>query len=480
MQTTLNLGPLTRVEGHLEIEVTVDTTYGPPKVAEARSAGTMFRGFEAILAGRDPRDAIHYTQRICGVCPISHGMASTLALEAAFGVQPTNNGRILRNLILGANYIQSHILHFYHLALPDYINSTGVLDMSPWTPRYTNPDMLTGTRASQYMTHYVQALEMRRKSHEMGAIFGGRMPSTASFAVGGCTDAVSAAKVTSFRNLLTELRNFISGVYAPDVEALGNAFPQYYSIGEGCGNLLAYGVFDLNATGSSKLFKRGRYTDGVNAATNPSLIREYVASSWYAPQSGDLPPLDGITVPDSGKAGAYSWIKAPRYDGKVHEVGPLARMWVNGDYRRGISVMDRLMARALETQKVANAMDGWLSQLAVGGSSITASGGYPQTAAGVGLTEAPRGALGHWLQTASGKVSRYQIVTPTAWNASPRDDFDQAGAIEQALQGVVVEDLAQPVEVMRVVHSFDPCLSCAVHFVRPGREAARQVVAMPM
>ena len=161
-------------------------------------------------------------------------------------------------------------------------------------------------------------------------------------------------------------------------------------------------------------------------------------------------------------------------------MGPLARMWVNGDYRRGISVMDRLMARALETQKVANAMDGWLGQLAVAGSSITTSGSYPQAATGVGLTEAPRGALGHWLQTTSGRVSRYQIVTPTAWNASPRDDFGQAGAIEQALQGTVVEDLAQPIEVMRIVHSFDPCLSCAVHVVRPGQEAARQVVAMPV
>ncbi len=480
MQTTVKLGPLTRVEGHLEIEVTVDTTNGSPKVADARSAGTMFRGFEAILAGRDPRDAIHYTQRICGVCPISHGMASTLALEAAFGIRPTDNGRILRNLILGANYIQSHILHFYHLALPDYINTTGVLDMSPWTPRYTSADMLTGTRASQYVTHYVQALEMRRKSHQMGAVFAGRMPSVASFAVGGCTDAVTAAKVTSFRNLLTELRNFISGVYVPDVEALASLFPQYHAVGKGCGNLLAYGVFDLDAAGSSKLLKRGRYTDLVNATADPSRIKEYVASSWYTPQSGDLAPLSGVTIPDAGKAGAYSWVKAPRYDGKVHEVGPLARMWVNGDYRRGISVMDRLMARALETQKIANAMDGWLNLLSVGGSSITTSGSYPQAATGVGLTEAPRGALGHWVQTTSGKVSRYQIVTPTAWNASPRDDFGQAGAIEQALQGAVVEDLSQPIEVMRVVHSFDPCLSCAVHIVRPGEKAARQVVAVPV
>jgi hydrogenase large subunit len=385
----------------------------------------------------------------------------------------------MRNLVLGANYIQSHILHFYHLALPDYINTTGLLDMSPWTPRYTTPDMLTGTRASSFVNHYVQALAMRRKAHQMGARFDGRMPSVASFTVGGCTDTVTSQKISGFRTILAELRNFISSVYVPDVEQLANLFPQYYSIGKGSGNLLAFGVFDLNAAGSSKLLKRGRYTDILNGAVDLNQIKEYVVHSWYTPQSGNLAPLSGTTTPDANKAGAYSWIKAPRYAGKVHEVGPLARMWINGDYRRGISVMDRLVARARETQKVANAMDGWLNQLVVGGSTIKA-GTRPENATGIGLTEAPRGALGHWMQTSSGKVSRYQIVTPTAWNASPRDDFGQAGAIEQALKGILVEDIGQPIEVMRVVHSFDPCLSCAVHVVRPGERAARHVVGVPV
>ncbi len=494
MQTTIKLGPLTRVEGHLDIEVTVDNTAGPLNVVESRSSGTMFRGFEAILRGRDPRDAIVYTQRICGVCPISHAMASSLNLESAFKVQPTDNGRIMRNLVLGANFIQSHILHFYHLALPDYLNATGLLDMSPWTPRYTTPDMLTGTDASRYVSHYVTALEMRRKAHQMGAIFGGRMPTTATFTIGGCTDEVTKEKVANFRSLLSELRGFIAGVFVPDVDDLGTVFPGYYSIGQGTGNLLAFGVFDLNAAGSSKLLKRGRFdpnatgssrlskrgrfSDNREGTVDANQIKEYVRYSWYTPQSGDLAPVNGATTPDAGKAEAYSWLKAPRYLGKVYEVGPLARMWVNGDYRRGVSVMDRLMARALEAEKVANAMDGWLNQL-VPGAATCKNVAVPGSGSGIGLTEAPRGALGHWMQLTSSKVSQYQIVAPTGWNASPKDDFGQPGAIEQALLGVPVEDVAQPIEVMRVVHSFDPCLACSVHVARPGENASRFAVSVP-
>lgn len=479
MPTTVKLGPLTRVEGHLEIEVTVDTSSGAPQVVDARSAGTMFRGFETILKGRDPRDAIQYTQRICGVCPISHGMASSMTLESAYRVQPADNGRVMRNFVLGANFLQSHILHFYHLALPDYINTVGLLDMSPWTPRHVTPDMLTGSQASGLVSHYVQALAMRRKAHQLGAKFGGRMPSAATFTVGGCTDTVTREKVNSARTLLNELRQFIDDSYLPDVEMLAGLFPDYYKMGQGSGNLLAFGVFDLNATGSSKLLKRGRYTDNLDKAVDQSKIREYVASSWYTPGSGDLAPLSGTTTPDASKSGAYSWVKAPRYEGKVHEAGPLARMWVNGDYRRGVSVMDRLVARALETKKIADAMDGWLSQMVIGGATVK-NGSRPENVTGIGLTEAPRGALGHWMQTSSGKLTRYQIITPTAWNASPRDDRGQPGAIEQALTGIVVENIGQPIEVMRVVHSFDPCLSCAVHVVRPGEGAGRHAVSVPV
>ena len=294
-------------------------------------------------------------------------MASSLALEKAFLATAPANGRIIRNLVLGANFIQSHVLHFYHLAALDYINTQGAADMAPWMPRYVTPDMVSGATAVTLVNHYVDALAIRRKAHQMGAIFGGRLPCTSVFVPGGSTERPTAQKITDFRTLLNEMRSFINNVMIPDVQAVAGAFPQYYSIGRGCGNLLAYGVFDLDAAGTTKLLKSGRFTNNQFLTVDPAQITEYVKYSRYTAASGNLNPANGVTEPDAAKAGAYSWIKAPRYLNAVHEVGPLARMWVNGDYRNGISVLDRLAARVLETKKVADAMDGWLNQLVVGG-----------------------------------------------------------------------------------------------------------------
>lgn len=464
MATTVTIDPLTRIEGHLAIETTVETVGGTPQVVDAKCSATTFRGFEPILANRDPRDAVVYTQRICGVCPTSHAMASVMALEQAYGVTAPANGRILRNLVLGADHIQSHVLHFYHLAALDYINTSGILDASPWTPRYTTPDMLTGSAAASLVNHYIEAVAIRRKAHQMGAIFGGKLPCSSSFVCGGNTSAVTTEKVDSFRSLLTEIRAFVDNVLIPDTELLGQLFPQYFNMGTGCGNLLSYGVFDLDAAGNTKLLGRGRYTDGVYGSVDISQIVEYVKYAWYTDSSGNTNPAAGVTEPYVDKPGAYSWDKAPRYLAKPHEAGPLARMWINGDYRRGISVMDRLIARARETKKVADAMDGWLNQL-VPSQPVYQNWTFPGAMrSGVGLTEAPRGALGHWFQgTALNKISRYQVVTPTSWNASPKDDAGVRGPIEQALVGVPVADAGQPIEVMRVIHSFDPCLACTVH-----------------
>ncbi|MBU0717893.1 MAG: nickel-dependent hydrogenase large subunit [Planctomycetes bacterium] len=468
MATTITIDPVSRIEGHLEIEVTVDDVGGQDQVVDAKSAGKMFRGFEIILAGRDPRDAAPYTQRICGVCPVSHAMASCLNLDQAFSVVPPANGRILRNLVLGANFIQSHLLHFYHLSAMDFINTTGLLDMSPWTPRYVTPDMVGGSTASALVNHYVAALGMRRKAHQMGAIYGGKLPCIGSFVVGGCTNPVTTESIADFRTLLTELRSFIDTVYLPDATALGTLFPSYYSLGQGHGNLLAFGAFDLDAGGTTKLFSSGRYTDGTPGSVDPAQITEYVTHSWYTAASGNLNPADGVTEPDADKAGAYSWLKAPRYLDKPHEAGPLARMWVNGDYTNGISAMDRIVARAQETKKLADAMDGWLDDLVPGDPGYQPNT-VPSTASGMGLTEAPRGALGHWMDISSSVISRYQVITPTAWNCSPRDHLNQMGPVEAALMDTPVNDITQPVEVLRVVHSFDPCLACAVHLVRPGK-----------
>jgi hydrogenase large subunit len=477
--TTITIDPVTRIEGHLQIDVTVDTVGGEEQVVDARSAGTMFRGFEIILAGRDPRDAAPYTQRICGVCPVSHAMASCKNLDNAFGVTPPDNGRILRNLVLGANFIQSHLLHFYHLSVLDFVDTTGLLDASPWTPRYVTPDMATGPTAATLVNNYVAALQMRRKAHQMGAIFAGKLPCIGSFVVGGCTETVTAQKVSDFRALLTELRTFIDDVYLQDVATLSSQFSDYYQLGEGNGNLLAFGAFDLDQASTTKFFPGGRYTDGLPGTVDPAQIIEYIKYAWYADAGGNQNPAQGVTLPEADKPVAYTWLKAPRYADKVHELGPIARMFVSGEYTNGVSTMDRIVARAFETKRIADAMDGWLDQLAPGAATYAPST-IPQQATSMGLTEAPRGALGHWMEIDDSVISRYQVITPTNWNASPRDNLEQPGPIEAALVGTPVTDLNQPVEILRIVHSFDPCLACAVHMARPGdRRQGTQVLIHP-
>ncbi len=467
--------PTTRLEGHLSIEVELDASN---IVIDAKSSGTLFRGFESILAGRAPRDAQLITQRICGVCPISHGVASSLCLENTCGTVIPSNGRIMRNLIQGANYVQSHILHFYHLAALDYVRGP---EMPPWTPRYEIDFRLTPTDNATYVQHYRDALTLRRKAHEMAALFGGKLPHAPAVEAGGCTENLAetqdAGSISQFQTYLNELITFINNTYIPDVTYLATAYNDYYTKGVGCRNLLSYGVFDLDGSGTNKLLARGRIENaGITVnPVDPNQIAEYVQYSWYSSPSG-LNPAQGQTTPNYGKTGAYSWLKAPRYENRVYEVGPLARMWVNGDYRNGISVMDRHAARATEAKKVAEAMMTWLSQIVLG-NPFYVKPTIPTSASGMGLTEAPRGALGHWLSISNSTIGNYQCVVPTTWNASPKDDLGQRGPIEQALLGTAVADPNQPVELLRIVHSFDPCIACAVHVISPKGDVSKFVVS---
>jgi len=457
MATRITIDPATRLEGHLKVQIQSDAG----KVTSAQSGGLMFRGFENLLIGKDARDAAHITQRICGVCPTSHAMASCLAMESLARLRVPDNARIIRNLILGADYLHSHVLHFYHLTLPSYIKGP---QMPPWTPGYDVDLRFSDTENRQLVDHYVQALAIRRLAHEIGAVFAGRMPHTAAYEFGGTTAVPTTNMITRFRAGLQQILSFIDNVYIPDVDLLGKKYPQYYSIGRGYGNLLAFGVFDLNADGTSKLLKRGRVATGSTSvqAIDLNAIREDAKYSWYSDRPQGLNPSQGVTQPSADKAGAYSWLKAPRYAGAPYEVGALARMWINGDYRRGISVMDRHMARAREASKIARAMMDWLGQIKLAAPSFLQAL-LPAAGTGIGLTEAPRGALGHWLKLNAGTVASYQILTPTCWNCSPRDNAGVAGPLEMALVGTPVSDGTRPAEPLRVVHSYDPCLSCAVH-----------------
>lgn len=466
MATKIIMDPITRLEGHLKVEVNVDTVKGTQQVVNAWVTGTLYRGIENLLAGRDPYDAPHFTQRICGVCPVAHSLASVMALDQAYKVTVPANARIMRNLVLGSNFIQSHILHFYHLAAADYIDGP---NMPPWQPSWRADKRIDAATTGQLVNHYVTALAMRRQAHEMGALFGGRMPDPPAYLAGGFTTVPTAEAKTKFKTYLNELAGFIKNTYLPDVEKLAAVYSDYAAIGRGPGNLLAFGVFDLDGTGSKKLLARGRTLGALGnpQAVDPQAITEEVTYGWYDNKTNNLNPADGETVPQFPKTGAYSWLKSPRYVHEPYEVGPLARMWINGDYRNGVSVMDRHRARALEAAKIAQAMPGWVDQLTAGQTAFKVHTPAADTR-GLGLTEAPRGALGHWLEIAGGKLSHYQVLTPTCWNASPRDDAGVHGPLEDALIGTPVKNTTEPVEVLRVIHSFDPCLSCAVHIIRPG------------
>jgi hydrogenase large subunit len=469
--------PVTRIEGHMKVQVTIDTVGGKQQVTDAQCTGTQFRGFEKILVGRDTKDAPYITQRICGVCPVSHGTAASLAIEHAAGVTVPTNARILRNLVLGANFIQSHILHFYLLAALDYITPPA---SAPWTPVW-NVDLMRSSSMQQIATDFTTAVTMRREAHEMAAILAGRMPGLSAIQAGGFTTKPTSSMISKFTGYLNTLIGFINNNYVPDVQLLSSAYSDYHQIGKGPGNLIAYGVFDLDDTSNpSRLLKRGVVYNTANTTVktlSTSSITESVTNSWYDNSTNNLTPMKGstVTVDPATKPSAYSWLKAPRYKNLPCEAGPLARMWVNGDYRQGISVMDRHMARALEAQKVADAMLGWLDQITEGASEYTPVTA-PFSKSGEGLTEAPRGALGHWLTTSPSTtlapngqtaIGSYQVITPTCWNASPKDTSGVRGPLEAALIGTPVTVAAQPVEVLRVVHSFDPCMSCAVHVMRP-------------
>jgi hydrogenase large subunit len=458
------MDPVTRIEGHMKVEITIDQQ----EIIDARCTGTLFRGFETLLKGRDALDGPIITQRICGVCPISHGQAAVQALENVSNWLPPTNARLLRNLTLGANFLQSHILHFYLLAALDYVAGP---DAAPWTPAW-QVGMLPGLNG--VAANLPAAINARRQSHEMGALFSGRMPSSNSFIPGGFTTIPTSEDIDNYRQHLLGLTEFIKTVYLPDVQSVGSVYSNYFEIGSGCNNLMAYGVFEMDDANVSRLFEGGyieaEAPNDVQTSFNTNDISESVKYSWYADATNNRQPASGETQPEYPKNDtAYSWLKAPRLNGKPFEAGPLARMWINGDYHRGVSVMDRHLARALEAEKIAEAMTLWLDELTPNQSAYDDS--FDQFSGfGVGLSEAPRGALGHWVQINQGKISNYQVITPTCWNASPRDDLDVAGPMEQALIGTPIEDPNQPVEALRVIHSYDPCLSCAVHIIRPDKK----------
>jgi Ni,Fe-hydrogenase I large subunit len=557
--THVVVDPVTRIEGHLRIEAEVDGGV----VKDAWSSSTMFRGIELILKGRDPRDAWAFTQRICGVCTTVHAIASIRAVENAVGATPPPNARLLRNLIIAAQNVQDHVVHFYHLHALDWVDVVSALSADPrktsslaesvsdWT--LSSPKYFTGVRdrlksfveagqlgpfAGGYwghkayrlppeanlmaVAHYLEALDWQREFIKMHAVLGGKNPHLQSFLVGGMATPVDPDKQASInlgtieglRLLVRNARQFVQKVYIPDLAAVASFYKDWAGYGSGVGNYLVYGEYPEDETGAIKFLPSGviRARDFLHPEKfDQSKITEQVTHSWYEYEGGDqkgLHPSEGETNPKySGPkppydrldtSAKYSWLKSPRYDGEPMEVGPLARMLVAyGAGHKSVrthvdallkqldvpatalfSTLGRVAARGIETLVLTEKMDAWLDELTDGlargdlrihDNSKWDPSTWPRDARGAGFHEAPRGALGHWVHVQQGEIVNYQCVVPSTWNAGPRDAAGKRGPYESALLGTPVADPEQPIEILRTVHSFDPCMACGVHVVDGNR-----------
>ena len=551
MSRHIVVDPISRIEGQLRIEAVLDDNN---TITTAYSAGTMFRGIELILQGRDPRDAGLLAMRICGVCTGVHYWTSIRAVENAFGVTLSKNARLVRNLIQASLFMHDHPVHFYQLHALDFVDIVSALKANPRKAvdvayRYTNQPYNAGEATylavqqklqsfvkagslgifgngywgnPSYLlspeenlvavSHYLDTLAIQRTAAKMMAVLGGKNPHPQSIVVGGVTcveDIQNPARLAQFGQYLREVTQFVQGAYLPDLLMAGKAYAKEALAGVGAGlrSYLCYGDFPENDTpGAEMLFPGGMVLNGDLSKVYPfdqAGVREDVTHSWYQ-GNAVLHPYQGETVPDyTGldrrggiaylKTGEkYSWLKSPTYDDERIEMGPLARLIVgyasgNATIRQHVdallkttgfpasvlfSTIGRTAARCVETLIIADAMVGWLDELqrntAAGDLDTWTSFDFDSVskdAEGYGLSEAPRGSLAHWVRVKDGRIDNYQAVVPTTWNASPRDGKGRPGAYEAALVGVKLAKPDEPLEILRTIHSFDPCLACAVHLV---------------
>jgi len=554
--------PITRIEGHLRIEAQSENGM----VSKAWASSTQFRGIELILQGRDPRDAWAFTQRICGVCTAVHAIASCRAVEDALDIKIPANANIIRNLVNGMQYIQDHVIHFYHLHALDWVDVVSATkadpaaaarlaqSLSPWPNNGEAEFRAVQARLGTFVgsgqlgifsngywghpayklppeanlmavAHYLEALDWQRDVIRLHTVFGGKNPHP-NFLVGGMASAINidstatsnAERIADVSGMITRARRFVEQVYWPDLMAIASFYKEWGAIGGGVPNFLACGEFpegDVRDIGSL-YFPRGIILDKDLSTVHEydqRKVREFIHSSWYEqkdPAAG-LHPYEGETVPrytgpkppwtylqDHEK---YTWMKSPRYEGKSMQVGPLARMLVayasgHADVKAMVgealgtlkvgpevlfSTLGRTAARGIETVLLVRKMEQWLADLNThirNGDVATFTkdkwepSSWPAKAEGYGYLDAPRGALGHWVQIENEKISRYQCVVPSTWNCSPRDAEGQEGPYEASLQDHhPLVDPERPLEILRTIHSFDPCMACGVHVLdAEGRE----------
>jgi [NiFe] hydrogenase large subunit/hydrogenase large subunit len=555
MAQKIAVDPITRIEGHLRIEAQVEDG----KIVDAWSSSTAFRGIETILKGRDPRDAHHFTQRFCGVCTTVHSMASIRAVEDALNIQIPDNARLIRNIIMGIQNVQDHVIHFYHLHALDWVDITSALQADPaataklaqsissWPNSSVTHFKAVKERIAAFVStgrlgpfqnaywghsayrlppeanlmavaHYLEALEWQKEVIKVHAILGSKNPHPQTFLVGGMAipvdpnsqNAINADKIAYMQQLLRQARNFVEQVYIPDLLAVASYYKDWAAIGGGVGNYLSYGDFPMdNNGGTDNLYYQRGIIMGKDLANvlemDETKITEYVSHSWYDYSGGNdkgLHPYQGETSQNyTGPKppydfldtdGKYSWVKSPRYNDQPMEVGPLARVLVafasgNQDAQAIVkhvlstlgvgpealfSTLGRTAARGVDCLMMARMNEKWVADLANNmGRGIYETHNaekwdpstWPKEAQGFGYHEAPRGALGHWVRIENGQIANFQAVVPSTWNAGPRDAAGQMGPYESALIGTPIADENKPVEILRTIHSFDPCLACAVH-----------------
>jgi Ni,Fe-hydrogenase I large subunit len=532
------IDPVTRIGGHLRVELEVNNNV----ITDAWVSSTLFRGFEEILKDRAPQDAFYISQRISGVSPISHGHTCSAAVDSAFKVTIPNNARIIRNIVEGSQFLHSHILWFYNMALLDWVDVSQALkadiaatyslaeqagtspadfagvqahlknladggQLSIFTNAWFNNPAYAATMPPELaligMAHYLDALHYQAEASTISAIIGGKMPHIMTSIPGGTAFVPTDEKLERVLQRFMAIRDWIQDTMVPDTLALAPYYPEALNYGKGVGRFLAYGVFDRESRQpEDRYLPSGVIAEGLNlSSVDETKILEYVDRSFYAPYPQGvrkgLSPSVGITRPVAPKYdtrsqnGKYTWAKAPRYDGKAMEVGGLSRVLVA--YLRGvspvkdlvdtalaklgasgkpevlISALGRTLARPLEALYVANTMIDLVNELVAslkGGDSRFFQPYADDEGAGVGMWEAPQGALLHAINVKGRKIQNYQCVAPSTWNVSPRNaDSNIRGPLEEALVGVPCADPKQPLEALRTVHSFDPCATCAVHAI---------------
>ncbi len=565
MSERIVVDPVTRIEGHLRIEAEVKDG----KIVDAWSAGTMVRGLEIILKGRDPRDAWAFAERVCGVCTTVHALASVRSVEDALDIKIPPNAELIRNIMFCTQYVHDHVVHFYHLHALDWVDVVSALKADPTatsqlaqklskypksSPNYFAElqKRLTkfvesgqmGIFANGYwghpayklppeanlmaVAHYLEALEWQKEIVRVHTVFGGKNPHP-NYLVGGApcsinldeANAINAERLAFVGQTLQRALEFVEQVYLPDVLAVAPFYLDWAGIGGGLENYLCYGDLPTNGFADISSFKfprgaiLGRKLDEVHEVDprDDTGVQEFIDHSWYdysseggkhpwqgetkLNYSGPKPPYDHLDVDAK-----YSWLKTPRWKGHAMEVGPLARMLVG--YASGqseikeavtetlaalnagpevlFSTLGRTAARAIESRLAARWGLEFYQQLIANikaGDTRTFTkerwepSTWPAEARGVGCSEAPRGALAHWLVIKDKKIENYQLVVPSTWNASPRDGKGQRSSYEAALIGTPVHDPQQPLEIIRTIHSFDPCLACAVHLYEDQKEIAR-------